>query len=189
MKIAITGGIGSGKSFVCQCLHRHGIDVYDCDTAAKWLMRSSAELQQQLKELVGEAVCRDGILQKAVLAKFLLASDAHVQAVNSIVHPAVARDFEQSGLDWIETAILFDSGFHRRIYIDKVVCVSAPIEVRISRIMERDHITRQQAMGWIAKQLPQDEVLALSDYEIVNDGQRDVDRQVARLLSEIQNRK
>lgn len=88
MKIAITGGIGSGKSYVCRLLEQRGIEVYDCDAAAKRLMRTSDRLQQQLKALVGDAVySADGVLQKPVLAEFLLASEANKLAINDIVHP------------------------------------------------------------------------------------------------------
>lgn len=79
MRIAITGGIGSGKSYVCREIERHGFTVYDCDSAAKRLMRSDADLQQALCRLVGDEVCRDGVLQKAVLAEFLLASEDNKQ--------------------------------------------------------------------------------------------------------------
>ena len=102
MKIAITGGIGSGKSFVCRELERHGIRVYDSDAAAKRLMRSDKPLRQSLCSLVGEDVYdAEGVLQKPVLARFLLASEANKLAVNDVAHPAVARDFEQSDFDWL----------------------------------------------------------------------------------------
>ena len=103
MKIAITGGIGSGKSFVCRELAKRGIEVYDCDAAAKRLMCSDEQLQAALKLLVGNEVYADGVLQKPVLAQFLLASEANKLAVNDVVHPAVARDFEQSGKNWLES--------------------------------------------------------------------------------------
>ena len=78
MKIAITGGIGSGKSYVCRLLEQRGIQVYDCDAAAKRLMRTSPQLQQDLKRLVGDAVySAEGELQKPVLAEFILASEAN----------------------------------------------------------------------------------------------------------------
>lgn len=121
-------------------------------------------------------------LNKPLLAKFLLESEEHQQAVNNLIHPAVAEDFLQSGKDWLESAILFDSGFDQRIYIDKVVCVTAPLEVRIQRIMQRDGISREKALEWIHRQLPQEEVLHRSDFEIVNDGIADVRKQVRELL-------
>lgn len=184
MKIAITGGIGSGKSYVCRILEKQGIRVYDCDAEAKRLMRTDAELQTGLKKLVGEEVySADGILQKPVLAQFILTSEANKQAVNDVVHPAVARDFEQSDCEWMESAILFDSGFDRRTHFDKVVCVSAPVAVRLQRIIQRDHISQEKAQQWIDAVMPQEELIARSDYEIVNDGERDVEAQVVHLLN------
>ena len=184
MKIAITGGIGSGKSYVCRILEKHGIRVYDCDARAKRLMRQDADLQAGLKKLVGKEVySADGILQKPVLAQFILTGEANKQAVNDVVHPAVSRDFEQSDCEWMESAILFDSGFNRRTHFDKVVCVSAPVAVRLQRIMQRDHISQEKAQQWIDAVLPQEELIARSDYEIVNDGVSDVEAQVVHLLN------
>lgn len=186
MKVAITGGIGSGKSYVCRQLRSFGIEVYDCDAAAKRLMRNNAQLQADLIRLVGEGVYLDGILQKAVLANYLLADEAHKQAVNDVVHPAVASDFEQSGIDWLESAILYESGFVNRTHFDKVVCVTAPLEMRVQRVMARDGIDRQKTLEWIHAQMPQDQVVALSDYEIVNDGFHDIDEQIAKILKQME---
>ena len=182
MRVAITGGIGSGKSYVCLCLAEHGIRVYDCDSSAKRLMRSSRTIRRQLTQLVGEDAYIDGKLNKAAIANYLMQSDEHTRRVNAIVHPAVGRDFLRSGMTWMECAILFESGFER--YVDRVVCVTAPAEVRIQRVMARDGISREKALEWMSKQLPQEEVLARSDFEIINDGIRDVGQQVADLLAQ-----
>ena len=173
MKIGITGGIGSGKSYVCKRLEARGIQVYDCDNAAKRLMRTSAELQQQLKALVGS-------LEKADIAKFLLESEANAKAIDAIVHPAVFRDFEESGMQWMESAILFESGACR--LVDKSIVVTAPEEVRIQRVMQRDGITREKVLEWMQRQLPQDEVRRRADFEIVNDGEADIDKQINKIL-------
>ena len=188
MRIAITGGIGAGKSFVCRSLHNRRIDVYDCDAAAKRLMRTSPELRDALRRLVGDAVYEDGVLQKQVLAAFLLASDANNSAVADIVHPAVAADYLSSSTEWLESAILFDSGFYKRVPFDFVVCVTAPVELRIKRIMTRDGITRGQALEWIGRQLPQHEVVSRSDFEIVNDGFHDIDLQINTIINKINKR-
>jgi len=185
MRIAITGGIGSGKSFVCRRLEARGIRVYDCDAAAKRLMRTSEQLIQSLTELVGKGVYKDGVLQKKVLAEFLLASEENKQTVNDIVHPAVASDFEASGYEWLESAILFDSGFNRRVHFDYVICVSAPVEVRIARVMHRDGISRDKAQEWIDSQQSQEEVVALSDFELINDGECDIDKQIDYFIKHI----
>lgn len=185
MRVAITGGIGSGKSYVCKRLEAHGIKVYDCDDAAKRLMRTSEPLQKALRQLVGDEVYVGNVLQKQVLAKFLLASEANKQAVNQVVHPAVALDFESSDYEWMESAILFDSGFHRRIHFDYIVCVTAPLEVRISRVMKRDGISHDKTMEWISRQMPQEEVCQMSDFEIVNDGIADIDEQISHLFNKM----
>lgn len=187
MKIAITGGIGSGKSFFCRILERRGIEVYDCDSAAKRLMASDSDLQQQLRDLVGDEVYQGKTLQKAVLAKFLLQSEEHKQCVNDVVHPAVARDFLNSGLSWLESAILFESGFDRRVNFDFVVAVTAPEEVRIARIIARDNISEEKAREWIDCQMPADEQIARADAVIINDGKADLELQTENLLKEIES--
>lgn len=186
MKIAVTGGIGSGKSFICHRLLKRGIKVYDCDMAAKRLMHSDRDLHDRLCQLVGSDVYKDGVLQRSVLAEFLLASEQHKQAVDDVVHPAVAKDFEQSGYDWLESAVFFDSKFNTRLVINKVVCVVAPLELRITRIMERDHISRKKALEWINTQMSQDQVAAMSDYLLVS-GRDDIERQIDDMLKQMQS--
>lgn len=183
MIVAITGGIGSGKSYVSRLLAERGISVYDCDAAAKHLMRTSRQLQAQLSQLVGAELFPQGELQKPLLRQYLLQSPAHAQAVDAIVHPAVAHDFLQSGAEWIESAILFDSHFDQRIHPDYVVCVTAPLEVRLDRIIQRDQTTRNQALAWVHRQLSQDVLRAQSDFEIVNDGLQPLAPQLDSVLS------
>lgn len=183
--VAITGGIGSGKSFVCESLRKMGIRVYDCDAAAKRLMATDEALRERLCRLVGEEVYEGTVLRKKVLAGFLLASEANKLAVNDVVHPAVALDFERSGYQWLESAILFESGFHRRVRFDAVICVVAPVEERVSRIMRRDGISRERALEWIGAQMPQEEMATRSDYVVRNDGVTPVDGQLRALLCEI----
>ena len=185
MLTAITGGIGSGKSYVCRILESRGISVYDCDAAAKQLMRTSEKLQKELCQLVGQDVfTSDGQLQKRVLADFLLASEANTLALNDVIHPAVAEDFLSSGMTWLESAILFESGFDRRIHFDRVVCVSAPRDVRIQRIMRRDNITAEKAAEWIDTQMAQEEVERRSHFIIVNDGKSNIEQQVDNMLAQ-----
>ena len=185
MKTAITGGIGTGKSYVCRQFERHGISVYDCDEAAKRLMRTSEKLKAALQTLVGESVyAADGTLQKRMLAEFLLKSEANKQALNGTIHPAVAADFLSSGKEWLESAILFESGFDRRVGFDRIVCVTAPRDVRIKRIMQRDSITADKAAEWIDAQMPQEEMALRSDFVIVNDGARDLEEQIKELLKQ-----
>lgn len=183
MKIAITGGIGSGKSYVCKLLNSRGIDIYDCDAAAKRLMRESADLRQRLTQLIGADTYIDGRLNKAAVAQFLLASEANARAIDNIVHPAVAIDFEQSGQLWMECAILYESGFDR--LVDKVIAVVAPLDIRIERIMRRDNISKSKAEEWIGRQMDQAEVAKRADFSIVNDGVADLDSQIDIIINNI----
>lgn len=169
MRIAITGGIGCGKSYVCQQLKDfYGIEVYDCDANAKRIMANDRKLQQRISDAVGCDVFPGGVINKAALSQFLLASPDNNKVINSIVHPAVAEDFIKSGIEWMECAILFEADFQK--YVDRIVCVSAPREVRIQRIMQRDGISRSQAIAWIDRQMSQEEKERLSDFVIINDG-------------------
>ena len=181
--MAITGGIGSGKSYVCRLLEQQGITVYDCDAAAKRLMRTSATLRQQLCQLIGNDAYNSDGLNKAAVARFLLASDDNARAIDAIVHPAVAQDFIRSGYDWMECAILFESGFDR--LVDFIVCVDAPAEVRMRRVMERDGITADKTAEWMGRQWPPEEVRRRSHFVIVNDGIADLDQQIATLLDKL----
>ncbi len=183
VKVAVTGGIGSGKSYVCRLIERRGIHVYDCDSAAKRIMASSDEIKAALCRVVGDDVLSEGRIDKAVLASYLLKSEKNAQQINRIVHPAVAEYFISSGYSWMECAILFSSGFDK--LVDKVVCVTAPLEVRVDRIVRRDNISRDNALEWIGRQMPQEKVKTLSDYEIVNDGVLDVDIQIDKILASI----
>lgn len=194
MKTGITGGIGSGKSYVCRLLQKRGYEVYDCDNAAKRLIRTSPEIRRDLTDLIGsDTYFEEGggrkdkkyILNKKAVAEFLLASEENAHAIDRIVHPAVFQDFIESGMEWMESAIIFESGIYR--LVDRIIVVTAPEEVRIQRVMQRDGISREKVLEWMGRQLPQDIVRERADYEIVNDGEADLDRQLDSLL-EINNK-
>lgn len=185
MKIGITGGIGSGKSYVCKLLEARGITVYDCDSAAKRLIRTSPDIRQRLTALIGPDTyiinkVGESVLNKAAVASFLLASEENAKAIDAIVHPAVFEDFEESGLEWMESAILYESGISR--LVNKVIVVTAPEEVRIQRVMQRDGISREKVLEWMHRQLPLDEVRQRADFEIVNDGKSDINKQLNKIL-------
>ena len=189
MKTGITGGIGSGKSYVCRLLQKRGYEDYDCDNAAKRLIRTSPVIRRELTDLIGPDAYfeeRGGrkdkkyILNKKAVAEFLLASEENAHAIDRIVHPAVFQDFIESGMEWMESAIIFESGIYR--LVDRIIGVTAPEEVRIQRVMQRDGISREKVLEWMGRQLPQDIVRERADYEIVNDGEADLDRQLDSLL-------
>jgi dephospho-CoA kinase len=139
-------------------------------------MRGEA-IQQQLQALIGSKP------DKQALTQYLLQSDDHARAINAIVHPAVFADFEQSGLEWLESGIMYESGANH--YVDRVVVVTAPEEVRLLRIMQRDGISREQALQWLSRQWPQERVRQLADFEIVNDGLTDIDKQLNIILEQL----
>ena len=183
MKIGIAGGIGSGKSFVCQRIESLGFKVYDCDQAAKRLIQTSADIRTRLTSLIGPATYfDDGTLNKPEVARFLLASAQNAHAVDAIVHPAVFQDFLESGLQWMESALMFESGIYR--YVDKVIAVVAPKEVRILRVMQRDNISREKVLEWMDRQMDQEEIIRRADYIIVNDGEKDIDKQLNKIIKQ-----
>lgn len=184
-RIAITGGIGSGKSYVCNKLAERGIKVYDCDTAAKRIMTTETTLQAKLSKVVGEEVVKEGILQKAILTKFLLASDDNKKIINDIIHPAVAADFLASDYQWLESAILFESNFDQRVDFELIVCVIAPEDIRIERIAKRDNINKELAAQWIKCQMPQEEMVKKADFIIVNNRNSDLSAAINSLLETV----
>ena len=200
MKIGITGGIGSGKSYVCRLLEARGYAVYDCDSAAKRLIRTSPFIRRRLTALIGpqtyfkESGARsqetevrsqesgEYILNKKAVAEFLLESEDNARAIDRIVHPAVFRDFIQSGMEWMESAIIYESGIYR--LVDRVIVVTAPEELRIQRVMARDKISREKVLEWMGRQWPQEEVRRRADFEIVNDGHADIEQQLINIIEQ-----
>lgn len=154
--IGITGGIGSGKSYVASLLRKLGVPVYDCDTRAKQLNNTDEGIRKALLSLVGESVYDEGGLVKPVLAKFLFSSKENAEKVNGIVHPVVRRDFQE----WVqeqdkpivamESAILYESGFQALVH--HVLMVDASVETRIARAMQRDQASREMVESRIRMQ-------------------------------------
>ncbi len=194
MLIAITGGIGCGKSVVSQALRVMGYAVYDCDSRAKWVMTHDEILKQQLRELFGEETyLPDGNLNKPHLSSQIFSSATALSQMNACVHPAVARDLksfyyrhtERRGTSvpfFFESAILFESGFDALSTPHQVWTVSAPLELRISRAMSRDHATREQILSRIDSQMSQEEKERRADHVIYNDAQHSILEQINGIL-------
>lgn len=188
MIIGITGGIGSGKSYVSQWLsHHYRIPVYDCDREARRLMLGAA-IRKKLKALVGDdAYLPDGQLNKPRLADYVFADANHTEAVNAIVHPVVKRDVKrwaarQGGLVLVESAILVEAHFLDTV--DKVIVVEAPLSLRVQRVVQRDGTTEEQVMARIAHQLSDEERRQVADLVVVNDG-RDFREQLSSFMDTI----
>ena len=185
IKVAICGGIGSGKSTVCQMFAERGVALYDSDSRAKALMNESEELRRALVAEFGEECYADGALNRPYLASRVFGSEEQLAKLNSIVHPAVKADFlrwaeEQEG-DYciLESAILFESGFDA--VVDKTVAVLAPLPLRIERAMARDGASREQIEARVKAQMSDDELVARADFAIVNIHLEDVEKDVAEL--------
>ncbi len=185
VKIGITGGIGSGKSYVSRLLTEHyGIPVYNTDSEAKRLMLSDEGIRRRLTALLGKEVYKsDGTLNKPLLANYLFADSCHAGQINAIVHPQVKADFLkwadlQTGCEIValESAILFESGFDN--IVDKVVMVYAPVELRIRRVMLRDGTTEEIIRQRIVAQMDDKAKQDRSDFIIFNDGSRPLNLQL-----------
>lgn len=175
MVIGITGGIGSGKSLVCGLLEERGIPVFYTDDEAKAEMRENEQIHRELIDLLGPgAIDSKGAPVKSVLADYICRGKEYADRINNIVHPRVRErmhrwiESQRTKCVAIESALLFESGFNADCTV--TVVVTAPLEVRVSRIMRRDHISRPEALEWIALQMPQEQKAALADHIIVNDG-------------------
>ena len=188
--IAITGGIGSGKSYVSVLLQDAGIPVYNTDNEAKRLMLSDEGIRQDLIALLGEGVYTDGALNKPMLASYLFAGPENAARINAIVHPRVKADFrrwmeEHEGQEIVglECAILFEAGFEDAV--DAVVMVYAPESLRVERAMLRDHATEAQIRARIAAQMDDEAKRERSDYVVYTDGSLPVDAQLTALIKQI----
>ena len=186
IKVAICGGIGSGKSTVCRMFAERGVALYDSDSRAKALMNESDELRKALVAEFGEECYTEGVLNRPYLASRVFGSEEQLARLNSIVHPAVKADFlrwaeEQEG-DFciLESAILFESGFDA--VVDKTVAVLAPLPLRIERAMARDGASREQIEARVKAQMSDDELVARADFAIVNIHLEDVEKDVAELV-------
>lgn len=171
-KVGITGGIGSGKSTVCDILRELDVAVYNSDVRAKELMTESVSLRQALVERFGEEVYNAEGLNRAYLSQRVFGSASELEALNAIVHPAVMADFDawaeaqQGNYVVLESAILFEAQLENRV--DVVVSVMAPESLRVERAMQRDGASREQIMARIKAQMSDDERSDRSKYAIVN---------------------
>lgn len=172
--VGLTGGIGSGKSTVAELLQVYGIPVYDSDSRSKFLCQTDTELIVSLKLLFGNAVyLPDGSLNRSFMAKAIFDDKALLQASNSLIHPAVGKDFkawsEKQDAPFVvqETAILFEAGLEKRY--DVLICVTAPKELRLQRTCARTGLKQEEVLARMRNQLPEEERIRRSDFVLIND--------------------
>lgn len=185
-KVGITGGIGSGKSIVCEIFNRLGISIYNADNRAKWLMNNNVVLKQQLIARWGNQLYKNNQLDRSFLAGIIFANKEAIEFVNSVVHPAVNVDFKEwfslhSNEAYVikEAALLFESNTYREM--DVIVTVYSPENLRIERVLKRDNISKAQVINRMNNQLSDEEKVKRSDYIIFNNEQQSLLEQVLNL--------
>lgn len=186
LKLGITGGIGSGKSTVCEIFRSLGIPVYSADDRAKALMTEDSELVKAVKTLFGsDAYLSDGSLNRGYIASIVFQDAQKLESLNALVHPAVFRDFarwsaeQKSPYVIKEAALMFESGSFRDL--DYVATVSAPQKLRIERSMKRDNTNAEAIKARMKKQWSERQRLEAADFVLKNDGEHPLIPQVLEL--------
>lgn len=186
-RIAIIGGIGSGKSVVSRLLTLMGYPVYDCDSNAKRLMDESEDIHRGLVDIFGpRAVTPDGI-DRAYIASIAFNDAEKLSRLNALVHPAVLHDFDcwarrNGEIVFVETAILAESGMSKSV--DAVWSIEAPLEVRVERVMARNAMSRDDVLRRISSQaagIP-DEIISVT--HLTNDGRRALIPQIVAAIQQ-----
>lgn len=186
-KIGITGGIGSGKSVVGQILEAMHFPVYYSDQQSKILVDTDLVIREELIKLLGTEVYLDGKLNRPFLTQQLFSNDDLRLKINQIIHPKVREAFtnwvskQSSNLVFNEAAILFETGAYKSM--DYNILVTAPLELKIERVLKRDNITINEIQERISKQSSDGEKIPLADFVIVNDEVKPLLKQVEAVLN------
>lgn len=172
MLVGLTGGIGSGKSTVAQMFRELGVPVYDSDKEAKWLMANSPELKKAIIGLLGDKAYTGKTLNRRYIAELVFKDVGLLQKLNKIVHPAVRQHFlkwakEQSAPYVIqETALIFENGAQDNY--SATILVTAPLEMRLQRVMERDGVAKQVVLDRMKNQMDDNQKIDLAQFCIEN---------------------
>ncbi len=189
-RIGLTGGIGSGKTSIAQILEAMSYPVYYSDLRAKFLSDEHPVIRQGLIALLGEESYVDGTLNRVYVSDCIFPNPDLRLKVNEIIHPIVRKDFDDwsaqqtSTLIFNEAAILFETGAYQQF--DAVLLVCAPIDVRIQRVMMRDHCSKASVEQRIQSQWTDEQKRSLTDFCVENDGKQPVLKQLEKVLSELE---
>ena len=173
-KIGLTGGIGSGKSYISTVFKKIGFPVFDADLNAKKCMHENKELRLAIINLFGSNIYNNGKLQTRELASIVFSDQIKLNALNQVVHPVVTEEFKNwcknQDSDFVikEAAILFESNTYKDL--DFIISVSAPIEIRVKRVVSRDGCTANQVKERMRSQISDKERQKRADFLILNDG-------------------
>ncbi len=188
--IAVSGGIGSGKSVVCRVLRALGFSVYDCDTRAKALMDGDDEIKRRIAcEIHPEAVTGDNKIDRARLSRIVFSDGAKLDSLNRIVHAAVRSDLrawtetKKERLLFVETAILYQSGIDSMV--DAVWEVTAPERIRVNRVMQRNGLCEADVISRMRAQAYEPAVPHAHVSRITNDNRQSVLLQIDSLLASV----
>lgn len=182
LKVGITGGIGSGKTTIAEVFMQLNIPVYPSDTRAKELMSEDFELRQAIVTLFGNEAYVSESLNRAFIASKVFSDQTLLQKLNQLVHPAVKKDFDSWCSDQNaayvlkEAAILIETGAHKTM--DRMILVTAPSEIKIQRVQNRDAVTRDEVLARMNRQWSDERKEEFADFVIHNDNHTMVLEQV-----------
>lgn len=171
MNVGITGGIGSGKSTVCKIFETLDIPVYYSDWHARILSDTHPDIVSGVTKLLGDSIYQSGKMDRKRVGEIVFNDKEKLNALNHIIHPVVAAHFEEwkmmhNDYPYIlkEAAILFESGAYKQV--DQIITVSAPVDLRIDRVVRRDGISREDVLSRINNQMKDEDKIKQSDYVI-----------------------
>jgi len=190
IKVALTGGIGSGKSFVAGIFEALAIPVFYADEQAKRLMNLDESIRQQLLDWFGHTVfLASGAINTVALANHIFQDDVARKKVNDLIHRAVYQSFnlwtaqQESAYVLMEAAIIFESGGYKNF--DKSILVTAPKALKIERLLKRSFSSIEEIEDRMKAQWSDEEKLKLADYVIVNDDSTSLELSVKRIHEEL----
>jgi dephospho-CoA kinase len=189
MIVGLTGGIGSGKSTVAKMFMDLGVPVYLADDEAKKLLSGDPSVRKSVEKLLGKKAYIGDKPDRAYIASQVFDNSKKLESLNKIIHPAVRKHFK----NWYtlqvapyvikEAAILFESGSNDDC--DAVITVTAPPEIRIERVILRDHTTEEAVKARMKHQWSDEEKLKLSDFVITNTSLKKTQDQVRKIHGQL----